>query len=84
LPYHGEQWNARRWLGETGIDALTERDGARMRARDMGLHFSEGPAITVIGKQPAIENCELRNPLPPTTAFFENLDWSAGPQDALG
>jgi hypothetical protein len=61
LPYAGEQWNARKWFGESSVDALTEFGGDRLLVRDVQLRYSEGPAITVIGKEPLIENCEFRD-----------------------
>ena len=57
-------WSARRWFGESSVDALTEITGDDNLITDMVARFSEGPILTVNGKRNRIENC-----------LFQDFDW---------
>jgi hypothetical protein len=52
---HG-RWDARRWFGESSVDALVEVSGDRIVMRGLNVSLAEGPALTVIGDQPIIED----------------------------
>ena len=60
LPYESKAWSARKWFGESSVDALTEISGDRSYVRDVRVRYSEGPALTVVGADCVIENCEFR------------------------
>ena len=59
-----KEFTARKWFGETSVDALTEVVGNDNVIRNIVIRHSEGPALTVGGKRNLIDNC-----------LFQDIDW---------
>lgn len=57
-------FSARKWFGESSVDALTQITGNDNVIRNLTVRYSEGPALTVGGERNLIENC-----------LFQDNDW---------
>lgn len=57
-------WTARKWFGETSIDAPFTVQGHHNVVRNCTVRYSEGPALTMIGVHHLVENC-----------LFKEIDW---------
>ncbi len=58
------KFSARKWFGETSVDALTVVEGSHNVIRNLTVRYSEGPGLTVGGDGNRIENC-----------LFRDIDW---------
>ena len=61
---NSKTWSARKWFGETSIDAPFIVQGQHHVVRNCTVQYSEGPALTLIGEHHLVENC-----------LFKDIDW---------